>query len=179
MKICLGLNEFGKPCPGKGLRNGFCRKCDPAEQTRQKHLKIKEAKKAAEAAAKREQAEELDNIELEDMVKQCQSVEDIRKLELKILGKIATGTIDPRAGSSIVQLLKHQVDLLDRKKLDDPTITEEEKDKIRSKARKMTAEEMLMLLGEFAQGYKNLVKAVREEPAENLITIEVKEVKND
>jgi hypothetical protein len=184
MMHCLGLNEHGNACEGKALKSGFCRACDPSSVVDRTEARAKaaaaaarkKAAKEAEKAVKKEQSIELQKQQLRQMFMECQSLEDVRMLGLKIAADVATGEIDPRAGSPLVQLMKQQIDLLDRKRSEDPELKDSEKERVQRLAKAMSSEDMLVYIGDTKHGFKMLVTKAREEPDDSILSIEAKEI---
>ncbi len=158
--ICIGMLPDRTLCTKRANRSGYCRSCDPETKKEQ----IKAAKKQAEKDAKDEQRNEIFQQDLKHMILECRTHEDLRKLELKIMEGLIDGSIaDPRVGSPIVQILKHQEDLLDRAAPDKDDLKPHEREKAIKIAISMSEDQMLALIGDFAHGLKNLVRQAKEE----------------
>jgi len=172
---CINVLNDGSLCPQTATtKTGYCKACDP------KLLAAERKKFAKRELAKREKEEqraEIDKQQLENMITECHTVDELRLLNLKIMQSIVAGHIDPRAGSSIVQLLKHQESLIDRKGEEAGDTKPHERDKAVQMAKEMSSEDMLGLIGDIAHGVKNLIKKAKtEEPT--TITIKAENPEN-
>ena len=168
--LCMGLTETGAYCGNRARKSGFCASCDPHANAEEKR---KQAKLDAEKKIKKEQAAEIAEQQLDQMIQECQSIEDLRMLELQILRQIVKAEIDPRAGSAIVNILKHQENLIDRKDEDQGDLKDNERARTIQKAKEMSVEQMLGLIGDFAHGMKKLIKDAKAEEAIGAATITV------
>jgi len=166
MSYCISFVN-GQMCPNKSNSSGFCREHDPSTaitvRKEMEALSRKAAKKEAERIEKMEQREEIAAQVLSDAIAECQSIEGLRKLELKIVQGLVDNTIDPRAGSAITQILKHQERLIDRHHEGEEDLNADQREHALRKAKAMTAIDMLALLGDFAHGVAKLTKAAKTE----------------
>lgn len=168
--MCINMLADGTICTRPARNSGYCKECDP-KSTVEEQRKI--ARENLERAKKQEQKKELFDQELTDMVAECHSVEDVRKVQLKVIEGLIRGTVDARAGASIAAMLKHQEHLLDRKDEDNKDLKPNERDRAIALAKEMTPETMLGFIGDMAHGIKNLIKKAKEQEA--VITISAQE----
>lgn len=170
MALCIGIKN-GALCTNRGDKNtGYCKDCNPAyallADREAAELSRKEAKKAAELKLKRAQREEIQSERLTEAILEIQDLESLRRLELMILQGLVDGSIEGRAGSSIVALLKHQQDLLTKTALERREyLSPNERQHAMQRAEDMTVNEMLTLLGDFKHGMKVLAKQARADAA--------------
>lgn len=171
MNKCIGLLPDKTLCDNQAIRNGkgYCAVCDPNERKKRARLQ-------AEEEARKEQARAIQSQELDAMIEECSTIDDLRKLELKILSQVARGLIDPRAGSSIVQICKHQEQLIDRKENEGKDLNDGDRERAIALAKEMSPEKMLGFIGDIAHGLKFLMKEAKSAPL--ALTVEAEEVKD-
>jgi hypothetical protein len=174
MALCINTIN-GELCTNKANKSGYCKACESTVSGKSalELQTLEEAKKTARAEALRrakvEQRQEILLEDISDSILEIRDIEGVRRLELKVMQGLVDGTIDSKAGSPIVQLLKHQCELLG--------ITMEKEEKLDSSQRemalqiaiKMSPEQMLKLLGDFSHGMQNLVKEVKTQQRDILV----------
>lgn len=165
--LCSGTNDDGSLCGNKARKSGFCAKCDPhaAEEEKRKQRSLE-----AEKKQKEDQAQEIFEQNTLNMIAECQTIEDLRKLELKILEGVVINRIDSRAAGAIVNILKHQEDLIDRKHQGSDELKDNERERAVRKSKEMNTDQMLGLIGDLAHGMRKLIK---EAKAEEAVTIDI------
>lgn len=168
---CIGTKTDGSFCEKRAKANGYCLDHDPAKkrdlEKEQKQQQREEAARESARKAKYDQRREIFEKDLNEMVLECNDLESLRRLELKIMKALIDGTIDdPRIGSPVVQLLKHQADLIEMVKPDDGLKNAGQREIAIMIAMKMPAEQQLQLLGDFAQGMKLIEKQAKTEAIE-------------
>jgi hypothetical protein len=172
------MRPDGSLCENPANEFGYCKDCDPvnlAQKKREAEKRKKEAKREEERKDREEQRREILAEELHEMITGCRSLEDLRKLELRIIKALIEGSIpDPRVGSPLAQLLKHQEALIRACKGNADDLEPHQRDRAIQLAKQMSPEQMLGLIGDLAQGMRLLSKQVRQE--DNVITISAREV---
>lgn len=181
MSQCLGVKSTGAFCTKRPGSNGFCKSCDPNAsrdyEREEQQLRREEAAAARAKVLKKEQSAEIMAQEIKDKILEITDLEGLRRLELKVLEMFVSVdcSIDARFGSAIVQLLKHQADMLQAVKPDEGLKGAGQREIAIQIALKMTPEQQLMLLGDFAQGMKLIEKQAKSE----VVDISYKVVENE
>lgn len=166
---CLGIKAGGKFCSKKAKRTGYCDDCDP-NRDREYELELKkqrreEAARLAARQAKIEQKNEILSQQLKDAILEIKDIEGLRLLELKVLELMLNpeNNLDPRFSSAIVQLLKHQSELLTVTKQQGGQLDAGQREIAIQIALKMSPEQQITLLGDFNEGMKQIEKQAQVE----------------
>lgn len=186
---CIAIESSRRCTNPQETTSGLCLNCyakrterevdrrtqvEEKEQLRRAQIEEKEQlrqkKEKAEATeARKKQRQEIEAQKLYDKIVECRDVESLRQLELKILAEFVTGMsgeglsmIDPKFGSPIVQLLKHQAELLGVTKKGNEGLKDPKQREVAINiAVNMSPEQQIQLLGDFATGMKLIEKQAK------------------
>ena len=166
MAECIYMFPSGELCPARANRQGYCKEHDPTDAKKRARDEQDKRRERAEKEAEREdrlqQRRDIFAQQLKEAVLEINDLESLRRVELKVLHALITGEIeDPRVGSPVVQLLKHQETLLEKTAKKDQALTQNQREVIVQLALQMPPEKQLELLGDLAGGVKKLATQVK------------------
>jgi hypothetical protein len=147
-------------------KSGYCKQHNPAyalvPDKELAEIQRKEAKREAEKKAKKEQRMEIQTENIREAILEINDVESLRRLELLVLQGLIDGTVDGRAGSSIVGLLKHQQELLrETEGTSKDNLSASERDALLRRAGEMSLNDMLETIGDFQHAFKRMTKQAK------------------
>lgn len=152
MALCLGSKSNGKPCDKKGGRTtGFCTECDARNRGLPKAVVVLPTAEG-----------NMVDQELLDMIPAVENLEQLRKMELKIIDGLVTGVIDPKCGSSVAALCKHQAELIEKLKPKEEKLDETGRQAAINISIQMKQEERWSLMQDFTGGFAKLLKEAQQ-----------------
>lgn len=172
---CIGVNTDGALCSRNASREtGYCPQHDPKKTQEQK-------KRSNELVLRREEEDRQQRIlerqeyelSLDDALARIREIKDLdtlRKAEQSVALGLAKGSIDPKAGSPICQLLKHQAELLEKTKPPSEKLDEGTARNLLKMSAEMTLAQMWGLMQDFTGGFARMkheaTKAITEQPVD-------------
>lgn len=171
---CLGKNKKGEQCSRLPDRaTGYCRMHTPKELTLEEKI----------AESVRIEKERRD--EIADHIRSISDLESLKEAQKEVAIAIMDGVIDNKSAGAIVQLLRHQAELIKNTAPPPEVLTEAQGGTLLERSKNMTETECFELLQDWNTGLKKLIQAVQtvektpallEAPAETVEAQQVTEV---
>lgn len=170
MANCMGITKAGDLCTRVAQANGWCNQHQPVQR------KTKDRKEQITLVNSDGTADVEEQRSINSMIASIKDLETLKEAQKRVIQGLVDGTVDPKVGSAISQMLKHHADLIDKTKPDDDEINDTTKQRITDKAKAMTMAEAWNFLQDFNENMKAVVGAVKKEQREEEKVIDVEPI---
>lgn len=179
--LCQGSTKDGSPCEREGQRStGFCTQhADQASRSAKSELSAADRKKKAEQEAELQRREEmrkqylLSIASVEEKILGINDLATLREAGQSIILALVREEIDPKAAPSISQLLKQQMELLEKTKPKGDNLDAQGKQAVLKISAELTGGQAWMLMQNFGLNFDRMKKDAQKQT----ITVDAEDVK--